>query len=228
MTRQWTDTSPKYGTWQDVPSGEQNAIDSLIDQWEQLVGYTVDVPDWAKAEMAQRGIGTLFQVGQYMWAHVYSGHDPGAYFVPPQAVQSAPGAAFGLTNDDLNSKLQAYQQEMQRMVGNGGSWNDFWSKLQAGNGQLNVGLMEEQMKQDPNMLKQYGWLKYGLDYDQFQQQKVQYQNTLGHDITNDQAVTQLQYMHAGTSASQSVSQAPTLTQIEKRQAQVGVGASQVR
>jgi hypothetical protein len=228
MTKEWTDTSPKYGSWQDVPAGEQNSIDDMISQWERLIGYSVDVPDWAKTEMAQRGIGTLFQVGQYMWAHIYSGHDPGAYFVPPQAVQASPGAAFGLTNDDLSSKLQAYQQEMLRLTGGGGNWDDFWNRMKSGNGQLNIGLMEEQMKQDPATLKQYGWLKYGMDYDQFLQQKVQFEQHIGHDLSNDQAVTQLQYMHAGTAASQSVSQAPTLTQVEKRQAQTGVGQSQVR
>lgn len=216
-----TGNKPNYGTWSDVPTFERNSINALIDQWEGLIGFTVNVPDNIKADMASYSITSLFQTGQYMWSHVYD-------FIDPAAINHSIWAKFGLTYDDMYSQQNSYTQTMMQLTGQGGSWDDFAAKLHDQQGRINFGLLSEQIKQDPTMQKTYGWLKYGMDYDQFQAQKVQQQQLLGHDISNEEAVTQLQYMHAGTSAGQSVSQSPTLTQVEKRQAQTGLGQSVVR
>jgi hypothetical protein len=210
---------PLYPTWQDVPNYERNAIDALVNQWEQLVGFTVPVSDQIKADMASWEITSMYQMGQYMTTHT-----PDA----DMTAQALPWAQYGLTYDDMYSQFFSYSQTMMDLTGQPGDWGAFQKTLGDYKGHINFGALSDQYKQDPNLNKNYGWLRFGLDYNQFSVQKMQYEQTLGHTLSNDEAVTQLQYMHAGAGASQGVSQSPTLTQVEKRQAQTGIGQSVVR
>jgi hypothetical protein len=53
-------------------------------------------------------------------------------------------------------------------------------------------------------------------------------SNFGRDLTDVEAVTQLQYLHAAQGPSVSVGVVPTTTPAEKKQANVGLGQSVVR
>lgn len=211
-----------WNEWADVPSGEQNVINSLLDQWRQASGFYGTVPDWAKMWAAKEGIGSVYQMGQYMDAHTnYNGGDSGAYFIPPGATAHAPWAAFGMTADAFQAQLKSYQATMEQYTGTGGDYADFTRFMQAGQGNISPQFMIETMLHDQNMLNTYGWLKYGLNYDQFQQQKQQMKQSFGFDLSNEEAVKQLEYFHTNASATQYASTKPTFTQEEKKAAYTG-------
>lgn len=220
---------PNYQSWSDVPPGERNFISGLFDQWNQSVGYTVQIPQWALIEMANLGINSAFAVGQYMWAHISDqGRDTGAYFVPPQAVMNSPWAAFGLGADAFKAAYTSYQQTLKELTGGTGDWGQFSNLLTQQGGQMNAAWLRGNLMQDPEMLKTYGWLRYGVDYTQFQTQKLQWGHLFGKDLTNDEGVAQLQYLHQAQGAGHEARQTPTLSQEEKRKANVGPSDNVVR
>lgn len=221
------DNPSSWGSWQDVPTGEQNVVNSLLDQWRQTSGYYGDVPDWAKLAMAQEGISSTYMMGQFMTRHVNNAGYPagsaeaGAYFVNPEGVRNAPWSQFGMTADAFFSTLSSYQALMLQYTGTGGTADDFASKLRATNGQLTSSFITESLLHDPNMMNTYGWLKYGMTYDQFQQQKQQMTQAFGQTLDDAEAVKQLEYWHQNASASQAAKVAQTLTQVEKQEAYTG-------
>lgn len=222
-------TQPDYKNWSDVPPAEQNFISSLVDNWLQLIGYTLQVPQWALVEMAAQGLNSAYQIGQYMWHHIYdTGRNPGAYFVPPQAVFNSPGAQYGLNNDQFHNVLTQYQTTMQELTGTGGDMAQFENYLRSQNGQMNASFLRESIMHDSNMLNTYGWLKYGLDYDQFQNQKKQWQTLFGKDLSNTEGIQQLQYLHQAQGTGHDVHAYLTLSQEEKKSAYTGPSANVVR
>lgn len=219
---------PAYQEWSDVPPGERNYITSLVDQWNSLSGYTVQTPQWALMAMAMEGVNSLFMVGQFMWRHIYNGFDEGAYFVAPQHVMNSPWARYGIGADQFHASYTSYTQTLKELTGTTGDWSQFENMLVDQKGQMNASYVRGNILQDPNMLRTYGWLRYGIDYNQFQSQKQQWTHLFGHELSNDEGVQQLQYLHAAHTGGQEARARPTLTQEEKRKADVGMGDNVVR
>ena len=202
-------------------------IRDLVNQWEQLVGYTISVSDWDVSAMAAEPgkYMTLFDVGQFMqW---YSGN-LWWQSVPAGALDAIPWAKYGMSATEYQTKFDAYDTSFLQLTGQNlpSDMLDQALKLHSGvmtGAQFNTWLLSQD-----SIKNTYGWLKYGLDFQQFQQQKLSMNTSFGKQLTDVEAVTQLQYLHQAQGPNVSAAVTPTLTQEEKRQAQTGVGQSVVR
>jgi hypothetical protein len=80
--------------------------------------------------------------------------------------------------------------------------------------------------QDANIQKTYGWVKYGLDYSAWQQQKLSLRTSLGREVSDSEAAPLLQYNTQARGASQTAVASVPKSQPEP--GAFGVGQSVVR
>lgn len=217
-------------------------IRDLVNQWEQLVGYQVPVPDWAIDEMANKGwiagafagpgligrVSTLFDVGDWMTNHLGASVGGAAIWNGEQAA-AMPWAKFGLSSTQYYSLNDSYSSIYASLTGTGPTSIVPFETLLANNrGVLTSATIQQALTSDKQLQATYGWLKYGLDFQQFQTQKLNMTTSFGRSLSDQEAVVQLQYLHQAQGSNQSAGVTPTLTQQERKQAQVGVGQSEVR
>lgn len=204
-------------------------IRDLVNQWEQLVGYTVTVPDWMVWEMAGGGtsagyVTNIFGVGQYMHDHT----EPGPYHLDWADVSFQPWAWYGMSAAEYNSKLEAFDAAFLGLTGQSVPQDIVDKALREHQGTMTGGQFSTWLQAQDSIKNTYGWLKYGLDFQQFQTQKLQMTSAFGHDLTDTEAVAQLQYMHQAQGPNMSANVVPTFTQTEKKSANVGAAQSVIR
>lgn len=235
-----------------MPVAQQrlDQLSELAHEWEALVGWTVTIPQWMINELATStqyvtttggygaivgagGTGAvgsgmdLYGFGQYMKAH--AGYGGGAYVWTPDQLAAMPWAQYGLGPDAYNSLSVTFRSEYKKLTGQdiptAALDKAFGSGQKSAQGLLTGGEYAQQLLADPSIQKTYGWVKYGLDYQQFQQQKDQMRSSFGHDLTDQEAVVQLRYFHSAQGSSAGV----TSGQPQQQQQKVpGVGGSVIR
>ena len=185
-----------------MPVGEQYQVKTLLDQWEALVGYSIAVNDTTIIELANAGVLTMADIGQY--ASKTWGAIPGMQNI----ITNMPWAVYGLGKDEYQSLSTTYGTEYKKVTGQDISA----TSLAAAFGQHNptgaLALMSgsqyaQQLMNDATIQKQYGWVKYGMDYTAWTQQKLQVRGAFGRDIQDAEAATLLQYNKSATGASMS-------------------------
>lgn len=200
-----------------------NILDTII---LPSLGWQLDIPQWAIQDMAGQGLTTAFDIGQYLAGHV--GTD-GAHFVKPDFLTNMPWMAYGMNAASYNQSLLSLNATWTQMTGQTKVPDQILSQtLSQYKGQIAGAQFRDFLMTLDNIKNTYGWLRYGLDYQAFQQQKLQMRSQFGEQLTDQQAVVQLQYLHTAQGSNQSASAQPTFSQVEKRQAEVGVGQSEVR
>lgn len=199
---------PTYAAWTNVPVGEQNSLDALKDTWEKNTGYTFVVPDWAMLNMASYGFSTIQEFGSFVTGQI-------APFVTGNANLNLlmPWAQYGLTKDTYGALATSYGTEYQKLTGQtldaAGLQKAFTSvKDPTGNNFLSASQYATQLQQDQNVQNTYGWVKYGLDYNQFQQHKASMAQAFGGTPTDAQGVQALQFWKQNASATAEVRAAP--------------------
>lgn len=210
-------------------------IRDLINQWEQLVGFAVTVADWMINEMADNmnyaaqghAITTLYDVGRYMSYHIGDPARGDTLWDPVNAV-AMPWAAWGMSATEYNSKLGAWDTAFRTLTGQSVSRDWLDQALTQHQGTMTGQQFETWLLTQDAIKNQYGWLKYGLDFQQFQTQKLQMRTGFGRDLTDEEAVTQLRYHHAAQGPNVAVTAQQTLGQQERKQAQTGISGSVVR
>jgi hypothetical protein len=195
--------APTDHTWDGIPSGYHTELEDLALQWQQIAGFSVTIDEAALRKMADAHVVSLRDLGQWMWG------TQGA--MSGDLKQRSPWLAFGMDQTSFQRQLSDYQDTYQQLTGQrldfsmdastnpsiGWVWQAFSQNLtQSG--------LREQFLHDQNMLNTYGWLKFGLDFDTFQQRKVDMRVSFGQDLTNDQAILQLQYQHQAQGSSRAV------------------------
>jgi hypothetical protein len=209
----------------------QNRLDQLRDlrdQWEQLVGYQFEIPDWAIQEMAgdPGRYQTLYDVGQYMQAH--AGYGSGAFLWTPDRSAAMPWAKYGMSATAYATRVEGYDSTFRTLTGQAAPIDLVDTALREHEGTMTAAQFSTWLMAQDNIKNTYGWLRYGLDFQQFQTQKLQMRSSFGRDLTDQEAVTQLQYLHAAAGSNAGASVQPTFSQQEKKSAQVGVEGSVVR
>ena len=63
---------------------------------------------------------------------------------------------------------------------------------------------QQQLMQDANIQKTYGWVKYGMDFSAWTAQKLQSRTAFGRDINDAEAATILQYGKSASGSNMSV------------------------
>jgi hypothetical protein len=210
-------------------------IRDLVNQWEQLVGFSTTVPDWMVNEMADsmsyggldHAISSLYDVGRYMSFHV---GDParGDTLWSQAHADAMPWARFGMTSTEYDSKLESYDTSFRTLTGQNAPQDLIDRALHEHQGTMTGAQFENWLLAQDSIKNTYGWLKYGLDFQQFQTQKLQMRQQFGRELSDAEATTQLQYLHAAQGPNVSAAAQQTLGQVEKKQAQTGVSGSVVR
>lgn len=209
-------------------------VRDLVNQWEQLVGFSVQIPDWMVSEMADvtnyagvSKITSLFDVGRYMTVHI---GDPktGSLLWPTDQAAAMPWAKYGMSSAEYGSKLESFDTSFRTLTGQAAPQNLIDQALSEHQGSMTGQQFETWLLTQESVKQTYGWLKYGLDFNQFQQQKLQMRTQFGRDLSDAEAVTQLQYLHQAQGPNVGVAAQQTFSQLEKKQAQTGVSGSVVR
>lgn len=239
-----------YGSLADLPAAMRSQLDDLRNQWEALTGFRATVQDWQLVEMAnsaayQSGpaspiqvsightIATLFDFGQYMKAHVNpTGDAYGALTIGQDVYQNMPWAFYGLKPEEYASQATTFATEYKKVTGQDISasalGSAFDSMKDSTGGLLTGSEYAQRLMQDQNIQKTYGWVKYGYDYNQFQQQKIQMRSLFGRDLSDQEATTQLQYLHAAQGGNHEVTAQTQQSQGQRKQAEQGVSGSVIR
>lgn len=247
-----------YSQLSDLPAGQLTQLQDLRNQWEGLAGYATQVPDWMLLEMANATTGyqsssaspisvsisgpitSLAQFGQYMLAHVNTGGAAtGALTIGSDLYKAMPWAFYGLTSDQYQQQATTFATEYKKLTGQAIPSDQLTKAFQGaagtvgaeyGTGALLTGSeYAQQLMNDANIKKTYGWVSYGMDFNQFQQQKLQMRQSFGTDLTDQQAVTQLQYLHAASGATmQATARMSTSGQQSQQSASQGASGSVIR
>lgn len=208
-----------------LPQYRVAQIQDLVNQWKSLVGFSVSVSDQLEANMANNyTITDIYDVGQYMKANMGSAWS---------SMSSQPWAWYGMSATEYNSKLSSYRSTWSQLTGtelpaNDGNGNIVDQALKQYQGQMSDTQFQQWLMSQDSIKNTYGWLKYGLNFDQFQQQKLGMNLSFGRTLSDTEGVTQLQYLHSATGPSMAIANQPTFTQQERKQANVGISGSVAR
>lgn len=173
-----------------VPPGTYNVLEALMGEWESLVGYSVEPTTAQLLAMANGGVQTLKDFGNYM-----STQDNA------QSVTAAmPWANYGLTKNEYESASSIFGTEYKKVTGSDISpealQEAFKNPRDPTGGLLSGSQYQQQLMNDAAIQKQFGWVKYGMDFSAWTQQKLSMRTAYGRDINDAEASTMLQYHKA--------------------------------
>jgi len=189
-----------WGSWKDVPTGEQNTLSTMIDTWEQSTGYQVPITSAQMLGMVNGGVETMHDIGQYVSTNL-SG--PFA-----SVLANMPWAQYGLDKDTYAATAGTFGTEYTKVTGQDitkeALAKAFSSAPAAGGGIMTASQYAQQLMNDQSIQNTYGWVKYGLDYASWTQQKLSSQTAYGHSINDSEAATILQYGKAASGSNMGV------------------------
>lgn len=207
---------PKKGA---VPPGEYNVLESLMATYEALVGYTVEPTTKELLAMANAHVLSQEDFGRFMSTQA-NGKKAGA---------TMPWATVGLTKDSYVAQASSYGSVYKAVTGQDISaaalQQAFLNSKDPTGGLLTEAQYKQQLMNNANIQKAYGWVKYGLDFTAWTQQKLTLQGTFGHTIKDSEAATILQYTKAATGSTATAQAQRPQTQTASG---VGVGQSATR
>lgn len=206
-------SAPVDHTWDGIPSGYQTELEDLAMQWQQVAGFGITIDQKALRKMADAHVVSLRDLGLWMWNNGGMSDD---------LKQRSPWLAWGMDQSTFQRQLSDYQDTYEQLTGQradfdpstlvGGKQMDmasayFWQSFQQN---LTQSGLRERLLHDDRVQSTYGWVRFGLDFDTFQQRKVDMRMSFGQDLNNDQAVLQLQYLHQTQGSGRAVTaQAPS-------------------
>lgn len=200
-------------------------LQDLVNQWEQLVGFSATVSDSILAAMAKNNaISDIYDVAQYLKQNM-----GGAW----GNMQQQPWAWYGLSAAEYNSKLSSFDSVWRDLTGqalgsNDGVGNLIDQAFKQSGGQMSSTQFQTWLLSQDSIKNTYGWLRYGLNFNQFQQQKLSWQTAFGGTLSDAEGVQQLQYDKAAQGPNMAIAVQPTFTQQERKQATVGISGSVAR
>lgn len=205
---------PNWKDWGAVPEAERTQLQNWADEFEAETGSQFHITAAELLSMANLGIVSQVDFGQWMFSNAPKS---------AQAIfQKMPWAEFGLTKDSYEQLATTYSTTYEKITGQTISAAALAAAFQTPNllasGMFSGAQYEQQLMHDANIQKQFGWVKYGLDFSQWQQQKLQLHTAFGRDINDAEAATILQYTHA--------SQGPNFSVIGSRSGGQGGGGQQ--
>jgi hypothetical protein len=208
---------PAHGA---VPPGEYNVLESLMQEWESLVGYSVEPTTAQLLAMANGGVQTLKDFGKYM------SNQENAQSV----AVSMPWANYGLTKNEYESASSIFGTEYKKVTGADISpealQEAFKNPRDPTGGLLSGSQYQQQLMNDAAIQKQFGWVKYGMDFSAWTQQKLSMRTAYGRDINDAEASTMLQYHKAA--AGPNMSAVARASGQQSKESPTGVGQSVAR
>jgi hypothetical protein len=211
----------KYKGWKNVPIFEQQQLHTMMDEFGRETGFQFKVSDKQLLAMANGNVLTQQDFGH--WLTTQTRAFPG--------LKSMPWAKYGLTKDSYQQLSTTYSTEYKKVTGQSipaaALTKAFLTSNLTGGGLLSGSQYSQQLMNDTAMQKQYGWIKYGLDFSAWTQQKLAMRGAMGRNINDAEAANILQYTKAASGASMSAI-AHQSGQQSQAPASAGVGQSVAR
>lgn len=184
-----------------VPPGQYNTLESLIGEFEAITGYQTPLGNAELLELANAGVLTLRDLGQFVERQWGAAWQAGGF---NQMFKTMPWAKYGLTKDEYASASSTFGTEYKKITGADISPDAleqaFKNPRDPTGGLLNVSQYAQQLMNDAAVQKQFGWVKYGLDFSAWTQQKLSMRSSFGRDINDAEAATILQYNKSASGA----------------------------
>jgi hypothetical protein len=176
--------------WTAIPPEERAALQQMEHDYEATNNYRVTVSDAQMIDMAHNGINTAYGFAAYMWGSM-----------PPSDQQAMPWAQFGMSHDAYAQVVSSYGDLAAKYLGPDAGLDPAFlaSSLSKTQGRMDLAAFQQQLSTDKNIEKAYGWVKYGMTYQDFTNFKQDSQRSFG-ALTNDQAVNVLKDQHAQAAA----------------------------
>ena len=183
-----------WTNWASVPTGEQNWLAGMADIWLQTVGFRVPLGSAELFEMANAGVETQRDMGQFIQRQWGAPWQVGGY---GRTINEMPWSAYGLDKDTYAQMTSTFGTEYKKVtgqdIGKEALQQAFQNPRDPTGGLLSASQYAQQLMNDTNIQNTYGWVKYGLDYSQWTQQKLSMRSAFGRDINDAEAATVLQY-----------------------------------
>ena len=185
-----------WSSWRDVPIGEQNYLSLLADVWEQTIGFQVALSSNDLLMIANAGVQSQHDLGEFI-ERTWGGGPDSRSDRFAGILNSMPWAIYGLDKDTYASMTETFSTEYKKITGqdiSASALKDAFSNPRdTAGGLLTASQYAQQLMNDSNIQKQFGWVKYGLDFSQWTQQKLQLQGPMGRSINDSEAAVILQY-----------------------------------
>ena len=203
-----------------IPPGEYNVLENNMGAWENLVGYSVEPTTAQLLDMANKGALTLADFGKYMATQ------PNAQ----AAVANMPWANYGLNKDEYAATAAIFGTTFKQVTGQDISPEALAKAFSNPNDPTGTNLLtgsqyQQQLMNDTTVQNTYGWVKYGLNFEQWTQQKLSMQTSFGRTLNDAEAATVLQYTKSASGSNMGVTAKQTGQQTQQP---AGVGGSVVR
>ena len=199
-------TNPFHLTSAEQQNPNVQSVATLALIWEQDTGFripisTQDIVNMATTKILPGGgqapavTTTMFDIGQYMSdLMVIQGN---------HALQTEmPWGQWGLSEDAYRSMHADYATTYKQLTGQDIPDAALSSAFKDGAGQWTAAQYEQSLKNSSSIQNQFGWIKYGLDYLGFQQEKLKMNPAFGHTLSDAEATSQLQAWHANAGQDQ--------------------------
>jgi len=182
---------PSYKSWSDVPVFEQQQLQTMMDEFGHETGYQTKISKASLLKMANAGVLTQQDFGAAAMK---------AYGPTNASLRAMPWAQYGLTKDSYQQLATTYSTEYTKVTGQtipaASLTKAFLTANLTGGGLLSGSQYSQQLMNDTAIQKQYGWVKYGLDFAAWTQQKLSMGSTYGRTINDAEASNILQYTKA--------------------------------
>jgi len=158
----------------------KNELTGLENQLNQLGAYHFNLTQDQLAAMARQGITSMFEFAQQAFQ-----------FLPAQDQANQPWLQFGLSHAQFDTTTLGYIDLIQQMTGQKPTPDQIKQALLSSKGQSNPQHWKEQFISDAGNQKAYGWIKYGLSYEEFHTWAAQQSSKFGKELSQEEAVTWL-------------------------------------
>lgn len=199
-----------------IPPGEYNVLENNMAAWENLVGYSVEPSSAQLLQMANQGALTLADFGKFMATQ------PNAQ----AATATMPWANYGLTKDEYAATAAIFGTTYKQVTGQDISPEALAKAFSNPNDPTGTNLLtgsqyQQQLMNDTAIQNAYGWVKYGLNYSAWTQQKLAFQGSFGRTLNDAEAATVLQYTKAASGSNMGVTAKQTGQQTQGQSAAAG-------
>jgi hypothetical protein len=196
-------------------------LENNMAAWENLVGYSVEPTTAQLLDMANKGALTLADFGKYMATQGNAA----------AAVANMPWANYGLTKDEYAATAAIFGTTYKQVTGQDISPDALAKAFSNPNDPTGTNLLtgsqyQQQLMNDTAIQNTFGWVKYGLNFEQWTQQKLSFQGSFGRTLNDAEAATVLQYTKSASGSNMGVTAKQTGQQSQTQTA--GVGGSVVR
>src|SRR5665213_110044 len=98
-----------WKSWGDVPVGEQNTMDNLINIWQQTVGFKITFNAKDLLAFANAGLTSQHDIGQFMEKYHGGKFD--------KILNSMPWAKYGLDKDSYAAMANTFETTYKKITG---------------------------------------------------------------------------------------------------------------